>query len=123
MRVFQKKMFAIATSLEGCLGTVSTECLARGLIEREAFRQTSSAGAHHTSHYIREILSAIRVKIQEDPNNLEVFVDKVLVPMGGFADNLVAQLSECDVFSMEGICQWQFLSFCFHRNMKNHSGR
>ena len=93
-RVFQGKMFAIATLLEGCLGTVSTECLARGLIEHEAYEQTTFAGSRHTSHYIREILRAVGIKIKEDPRNFEVFVDQVLATMGGFTDSLVTQLSE-----------------------------
>ena len=108
--------------LEGCLGTISTECLARGLIGHEAYEQTTFAGARHTNHYIREILSAIGVKIKEDPENLKVFVDDVLATMGGFTDTLVTQLSECGMFLMEGIMSVA-VSPPFCRNMKSRVRR
>lgn len=99
--VFQKKIFAIASLIENSLGTVSSECLSRGIIGQETFSLMSSSSAGHTSHYIKKVMSVIGVKIQEDPDNLELFVEKVLAMMGGFTDTLIAQLSECGVLLME----------------------
>ena len=91
-----ERMFAIASLVEGCLGRISQECFAKGLIDGNTLQATTDGGASHTSHYIGSVLGSITKKIQQDPGNLKVFVDQVLATMGGFTDKLVKQLSESE---------------------------
>ena len=95
VKVFQKNMVPLAGLLQGQVCSIAMACHSRGLITLDEMTTITNPGSAHSKYCMERILSDVQQKIQEDPENLEVFITSVLEPMGNFADDLVQSLSEC----------------------------
>lgn len=92
MAVFQKHMRAMSGMLKGGLTALATQCHAEGLIDAQQMATLTNADAVNTQRHICTVLQQIENKIAEDPDNLEIFIETVLEPMGKYADGLISQL-------------------------------
>lgn len=54
----------------------------------------TNASAGHAQNYIDQVLQEIEKKINEAPENLELFITSVLEPMGKYAECMINKLRE-----------------------------
>ena len=92
LTVFRKNIVAICGTLQGGLTTLATLCHSDGLIDSKQMATLTNADAVSTQRYICMVLEQIEKEIVDDPNNLEVFIESVLEPMGKYADKLISKL-------------------------------
>ena len=87
-------MRAMSGMLQGGLTTLATQCHAAGLLDARQMAVLTNADAVNTQRHICTVLHQIENAISDDPDNLEVFIEKVLEPMGKYADRLISHLRE-----------------------------
>lgn len=90
----------LADLIQGSITSVATAAFSQGLIHFEVKDATVDPKAKQEKIYISRILEEVRRKIIQNHDNLRVFVEKVLKPIGPSVQHLTDRLSKFS-FSMQ----------------------
>ena len=84
----------LASLLQHSVSSVAAAAYSRGLIPPDVKDAAVNPKAGHNKLCISNILEEIRKQIATDPTKLQVFIDRVMIPMGPSVQHLTNTLGE-----------------------------